>query len=91
MNTKLRRMQPPKIPAVKLSDKSRLLWERYFPMMNGAAQAMNAAIQNTENVLAGIILEIEGVSIETHQVNFQTMEIVPRPRQPGNNNGKMGE
>lgn len=69
----------PILPSKPISDKSRLLWERYFAPMQGAAQALNAAIINTQNVLGGIILEMEGVSAETHVFDMDNMRIVPRP------------
>jgi hypothetical protein len=63
-----------------ISDKSRLLWERYFAPMQGAAQALNSAIVNTQNVIGGMILELEGVTPETHVFDADNMKIIPRPR-----------
>ena len=71
-----------------ISDKSKLIWERYYGPMNGAAQALNVAIQNTQNILGGIILELEGVSPETHIFDVDKMRIIPRPQvKGGNGNG----
>ena len=65
----------------KLSDKSRLLWERYFNTMQAAAANMNTAIRNTENIIGGIILEMEGVSPDTHLFDMDRLTIIPRPPQ----------
>lgn len=66
--------------AKPISDKSRLLWERYYAPMQGAAAALNAAIINTQNIIGGVILELEGVSSETHLFDADNMKIIPRPR-----------
>lgn len=74
----------------KLSDKAARLWESYQRPMQGAAQALNAAIQNTENVLGGIIMQMEGFSPDTHLLDVGRMVIVRRPTepQPSGENGK---
>lgn len=69
-----------------ISDKSKLLWERYYKPMQGAAAALNAAIQNTENIIGGIILEAEGLSPDTHMFDPAKMRAVPRPRAKDNGN-----
>lgn len=80
-----------------LSDKSKLLWERYWGPMNGAAQALNAAIGNTQNLLASIIMEMEGLDPTKHSLDVENMRIVARPQPSeiaqltGKNDGKMGE
>ncbi len=63
-----------------ISDKSKLLWQQYFAPMQGAAAALNAAITNTQNILGGIILEIEGVTPETHIFDADNLRIIPRPQ-----------
>ncbi len=63
-----------------IGDKSRLLWERYYGPMQQSAAAFNAAIANTQNLLGAIILEMEGVSVETHVFDADNMRVIPRPR-----------
>ena len=48
------------VDGVPLSDKAVLFWERYHKPMNAAAQSLNAALVNTQNILAGIVIEMEG-------------------------------
>ena len=74
---------PLKPTGFKISDKSRLIWERYLGPMQGAAATLNSAIQNTQNVLASMILEMEGYSAETHVFDMDRMVILPRPTPPG--------
>lgn len=76
-----------------IGDKSYALWNRYFPPMQQAAQMLNAAIENTQNILGSIILEIEGCSAETYIFDADRMRIVPRSllKSTGENNGKVGE
>lgn len=73
----------------KISDKAARFWESYQGPMQAAAHSMNAAIANTERVLAGIILQMEGFSPETHMVDVGRMVILRRPDVPPaeNNNG----
>lgn len=68
----------------KISDKSRLLWERYAGPMQAAAAQLNAAIQNTQNIIAGVILEAEGKSSETHVFDMDHLVIIPRPTKERN-------
>lgn len=68
-------------PTHKIGDKSRLLWERYYGPMQGAANVLNAAINNTMSVIGGVIIEMEGFSVDTHIFNADKMEIVPRPQE----------
>lgn len=69
------KIEPPR----PLSDKSQLLWQRYYVPMQAAAAAFNAAVQNTQGMFAEIILGIEGVSKETHIFDADNMRIIPRP------------
>ncbi|MGH3589534.1 MAG: hypothetical protein ACRDRF_00655 [Pseudonocardiaceae bacterium] len=66
-----------------LSDKSKLAWERYYGPMQSAAAAFNAAIKNTENIVAAAILEAEGLSPETHFFDMNALEAVERPNAKG--------
>ena len=66
----------------KLSDKAARVWEAYQGPMQAAAQAMNAAIVNTEKLLGGIILQMEGFSPETHLLDVGRMVILRRPDVP---------
>lgn len=66
-----------------LSDKSVLFWERYAGPMQAAAAQMNAAIVNTQNIIGGIILEMEGLSPETHIFDADNMRCIPRPQKKG--------
>jgi hypothetical protein len=66
----------------KISDKSARLWESYHGPMNGAAQALNAAIVNVQNILAGIILDAEGFDKDTHLFNADNLTIVRKPNAP---------
>lgn len=70
-----------------ISDASKLLWERYWGPMNAAAAQFNAAVTNTQNILAAIIIEREGLSPETHVFDMDKLRIVPRPRVKGGGNG----
>ena len=78
------------IPVHKISDKSKLLWERYQGPMQSAAASMNAAIQNTQNILAAVIMEAEGYDVETHLFDMERLVIIPRPPQPGDNGATVG-
>jgi hypothetical protein len=69
----------------KLSDKSARLWESYHGPMNGAAQALNAAIANVQNILGRVILTQEGFDPDTHLFNADNLTIVRRPVPPGEN------
>jgi len=91
MSMKLRnRVQP--VPVIKISDKSRLLWERWSGPMQQAAAALNGAIQNTNNIIAAAIIEAEGYSAETHLFDMDKCIILPRPRTlREQSNGKMDE
>lgn len=62
-----------------IGDKSKLLWERYYAPMQNAAAAMNAAITNTQNMIAAIIIEAEGFSPETHVFDMDKLRIMRRP------------
>lgn len=77
---RIMRQQRITVPAHSISDKSKLLWERYWNPMNGAAQALNAAISNTQNLLASIIMEMEGFDPKTHVFDMDNMRIIPRPK-----------
>ncbi len=80
------------VPIIAISDKSRLLWERWYSPMQSAAAALNGAIQNTNNLIAKIILEAEGYSTDTHLFDIDRCVILPRPHGPqGVTNGKMDE
>lgn len=63
----------------KVSDKSARLWESYHGPMNGAAQALNAAIANVQNILGRIIITQEGLDPDTHLFDPGKMVIVQRP------------
>lgn len=63
-----------------LSDASKLLWERYQGPMNAAAQQFNAAIANTQNLLARIIIEREGLDPDHHVLDVDVMGIRSRPK-----------
>jgi len=65
----------------ELSDANRLLWERYVGPMNAAAQTLNAAIQNTQNLLARIIIEREGLEPDNHALDMDRVVILSRPEQ----------
>lgn len=71
---------------IPISDANKLLWERYYGPMQSAAAAFNAAIRNTENMLAAIIMEREGASTETHVFDIDKLRIIPKPKAP--NDGK---
>jgi hypothetical protein len=66
----------------KVSDKSARLWESYHGPMNAAAQALNGAITNVQNILAGIILDAEGFDRETHVFDADRLTIVRKPTGP---------
>lgn len=75
-----------------ISDANKLLWERYYKPMQAAAAQFNAAITNTQNILAAIIMEREGVSTETHVFDMDKLRIVPRPRvKKGEGNGAVDQ
>jgi hypothetical protein len=62
-----------------LSAESTLLWERFHGPTQAAAQQLNAAISNMQNILGGIIVEKEGFTTETHIFDADRMRIIPRP------------
>jgi len=66
----------------KLSDKSARLWESYYGPMSGAANALNAAIQNVQNILGRVIIAHEGFDPDTHMFDADRMQIIPRPIAP---------
>lgn len=74
-------------PVVPISDANKLMWERYIGPMQSAAAQLNAAIANTQNILAGIIIEREGFLTDTHIFDMDKLRIVPRPNVKGNGNG----
>lgn len=76
------------VDGVPLSDKAVLFWERYHKPMNAAAQSLNAALVNTQNILAGIVIEMEGYDSATHLFDVDKMRIIPRP--PEKDNGAVG-
>lgn len=82
MSNRVRRMPPAE--SHPIGDASKLMWERFINPMQAAAAQMNAAIANTQNILAGVILEREGFSPDTHVFNLDTMRIVSRPKGNGN-------
>jgi hypothetical protein len=63
-----------------ISAESTLLWERWYKPMQAAAAQINAAITNTQNILAAIILEREGVSPDTHLLDIDKLRIIARPK-----------
>ena len=70
------------LPVVhELSDANKLLWERYYGPMNAAAQTLNAAIVNTQNLLARIIIEQEGFNADEHVLDMDRLVIRQRPKQ----------
>lgn len=81
-NTGNQNAATPRTKGQPISDKSRLLWERYFGTMQAAAANLNTAIRNTENVIASVILEMEGVSPDTHIFDMDRLQILPRPPAP---------
>lgn len=85
MSNRMRRNPVIPVPTHKCGDKSRLLWERYQGAMQAAANQLNAAIRNTESILAGVIIEAEGFSTDTHILNTDNLTIIPRPAVKGDN------
>lgn len=81
------RITPKTVPleSFPLSDKGKLLWERYFTPMQAAAATFNTAIKNTEQLLASILLEIDGYSPETHVFDMDHLRIIKRPAVAGDN------
>lgn len=78
-----------------ISDKAKLLWERYWGPMNGAAQSLNAALNNTMNLIGTIIVEMEGFDPKSHLFDADNMRIISRPNTPDgpqlvSGDGKMG-
>lgn len=73
--------------AIPVSDKSKLLWERYYKPMQAAAATFNAAVANTENLLAGLILEMEGKDPADFVFDMSAVAIIPRPRPRTGENG----
>lgn len=71
-----------KLPAKTrpISDSATLYWERYFKPTQAAAAAMNAAVLNMHNIVGERILEMEGVSKETHFFDADRMVIVEKPK-----------
>ena len=65
----------------ELSDANKLLWERYYGPMQAAAQALNAAIVNTQNLLARIIIEREGFEPDEHVFDMDRLVIRSRPKE----------
>ena len=65
----------------ELSDANKLLWERYYGPMNAAAQTLNAAIVNTQNLLARIIIEREGFEPDGQVFDMDRMVIRSRPKE----------
>jgi len=65
-----------------ISDTNKLLWERYWGPMNAAAQQLNAAILNAQNVVARIIIEREELNPDTHLLEVDRMVILERPTGP---------
>lgn len=68
-----------------ISDANKLLWERYFNPMQAAAAQFNAAIRNTEQILAAVIIEREGFTTDTHVFDMEKMRVIPRPKAVADN------
>lgn len=65
-----------------ISDKNKLLWERFVKPMQAMAAQANAAIQSAQNLVAGIIIEAEGLKEEDWQFNMDTLKLQRRIRSP---------
>ncbi len=66
-------------PVHPINDKNKLMWERYHGPMQAAAAQLNVAIQNTQNMLARIIMESEGFDADKHVFDMDKLVILPRP------------
>jgi len=62
-----------------INDANKLLWERYWGPMNAAAQQLNAALVNTQNLIARTIIEREGLNPDVHLLDVDRMVILTRP------------
>ena len=63
-----------------ISDANKLLWSQYYGPMQQAAATLNAAITNTQNLLATIIVKSEGLSPEEWVFDMDRMMLVKRPQ-----------
>jgi len=74
-----------------ISDKNKLLWERYYGPMQAAAAQFNAAIQNTQNLLGAIIIEAEGFDPRSSVFDADHMAIRPRSKKAEGNSAALDE
>lgn len=70
-----------------ISDRSRLIWERFFRPMQSAAATLNIAIAAAQDVVAGQIMEAEGFSADEFLFDVDSLTIVRRPKKDGTTNG----
>jgi hypothetical protein len=78
---RLRLVSTAQKPEVRdISDKSKLLWASYFGPIQSAVAQLNAAITNTNDVVARSIMEAEGVSPEEWVFDMATVKLTRRPK-----------
>lgn len=73
-----------KVERRPISDKSKLTWERFIgPLQNMAANA-NAALQNSQNTVARLLIEQEGLNADEWMFDADRLELVKKPPEPVN-------
>jgi hypothetical protein len=62
-----------------LSDKSKLVWFQFIGPMQAAANAFNAAIVSTQNLVAGTIIRDEGLDPDEWALDMGKVKLVRLP------------
>lgn len=63
-----------------ISDANKLLWAQYYGPMQQAAATLNAAITNTQNLLATVIAKSEGLDPSEWVFDMDRVVMVKRPK-----------
>lgn len=72
-------VKPKKMERRDISAESKLVWAEFFGPMQAAVAQLNAAITNAQNVVAGRVLQIEGVSNKEWALDMDTLTLVRKP------------
>lgn len=73
---------PVKAERRDLSDKSKLIWERFTGPLAVAAAQMNAAIQVAQNTVARCLIEAEELDPNEWVLDMDTAQLIKRPPVP---------
>lgn len=72
-------VKPIKMEKKDISDKSKLVWERFIGPLASAASQMNVALTNAQNIMAQRIIEAEGLNPDEWIFDIDNVQLVKRP------------